>query len=194
MKAFFINCKTREEVIKVLGKMEERGIRFGSGRKPTTTSMPEDGVKLLVNMGVLELFALDEIPAICRKLYIKEVSVNDYLNSFIKKDLRAGQVIETRLGKKQIVMLTENGDYFFIGDDGAFSEAYNYNDYLIHNIFDELDIVKVFTPMSCNTLNNMELKLIWERKDNKIKEISVKEATNLLKEKFPDYSEIKIKM
>lgn len=189
MGAVFINCKTREELDKVLEKMERRGIRFESGRKPISISATITNGKLVVNMGVLVLRDLSDIPA----FYAKEISVDDYLNSFTKQDLRAGQIVEERSGEKLIVMRTDSGDYFF-ANKNSYTTGYNYNEDLTHKVFRELDFVKVCAPRDMGSLEGMGLKLIWERKEDKIKEISVDEATELLKEKFPDYSEIKIKI
>lgn len=71
-----------------------------------------------------------------------------------------------------------------------------YNDDLTMDYTPCLDIMKIYEgiPTYLNYMleSKIVLKLIWERMENKVKQLSVDEAAELLKEKFPDYSEIKI--
>lgn len=119
--------------------------------------------------------------------------------AFTKKDLKTGYIVECRDGTKYMVMknyMYESEVYLYgLYEWNTLDE---YNDDLTMDYISSLDIMKIYEgiPINLNYMlgDKIVLKPIWERTENKVKQLSVGEAVGLLKEKFPDYSEIKINL
>lgn len=108
---------------------------------------------------------------------------------FNKSDLKDGMVVETRDGNRYFVFKDK-----FRSEDG-YLRLYEYKENLLLKTreMNQFDIMKIFNPDAFWVFNDVLTKpgvLIWERKQTK--EISVEEAAKLLKERFPEFSEVKI--
>lgn len=110
--------------------------------------------------------------------------------TFYKEDMKDGFVIKTRNGKRFVVsgerLLSENG----------FLNLEQYTSGLCHTRYRDFDIVAVENPnKSPGNLNDLLNggSVIWVRRKT-VKELSAREAENMLKEKFPEYDELHIKV
>ena len=117
--------------------------------------------------------------------------------NFTKADLENGMVLETRDGKRYFYLNgNAHGEHSWIHTFDRYNEDLTYT----RCDFDgALDIIKVFKvnnkPSGCleRLLDDDNLNLIWERKEEpKVKEVTVEEAAELLKEKFSDFDKVKI--
>lgn len=109
---------------------------------------------------------------------------------FTKADLKEGMVLETRRGRRFMVV---NGNG--IGLD-TYLSLDDYADDLLCNNTDSGDIMKVFKVNGGGAPFKHMLNigsLIWERKEPKVKELTTEEAIELLKAKFAEFDEIRIK-
>jgi hypothetical protein len=106
---------------------------------------------------------------------IKKLNLIDDIKDstqFTKENLKTGMWIETRAGKKSLILLnTENGD-IHSGDEiwGCLS---GFKDNLLHERVKDYDVVKVYQPFSNSDFykvpNDNNSKIIWERKEEKPK-------------------------
>lgn len=95
---------------------------------------------------------------------------------FTKADLKPGMVVE----------LCDGDRYLFVNDKFAnaheWSDSKHYNNDLTHSVYENLNIVKVYTSTG-HTLGTMldksSLTLVWERKDD-VKEMTVAEIEKQL--------------
>ena len=194
MKEFKIWCETNEIREQVLEKMEQNDILWGCGSKPTKSSAAYDapiglyvsGRKSLTQSANRELFEEDDS---------KEISSKDYLE-FTKYDLKYGYMVVLRNECKGIYMPTSKGDYFNFVDDYCSICIDSYKDDLTISSCTNHDVMRVygysqFGEETCTTITEYR-ELLWERKEPKVKELTKKEAIELLKEKFKDFDEIKI--
>ena len=188
MKKYKIWCKTNEILDKVLEKMEQKGIVWRDGSKPTEHISYNAPIGLYVcELNFVTLFNFNEDDA-------QEISAEDYL-SFTKADLKYGYLVVLRNECKGIYMPTSKGDCFNLVDDYYSIDVNNYKDDLTISSTNH-DIMKVygyseFGDETCTTITESR-ELLWERKEPKVKELTTEEAIELLKEKFKDFDEIKI--
>lgn len=100
-----------------------------------------------------------------------------------KNELKSGMIVEYRNGNRRLVV---NDD--LIGSSGAGFLSYYDDDlkYVGNDVYDVLDIIKVYKYKYCMRLNRLleddSLDLIWERKEIKLtdKEIEILKALKLL--------------
>ena len=100
--------------------------------------------------------------------------------------------------KDKMIIELRNGNRFIMIDGCAVGKStYCSLEYIKYDLTsktnEDFDIVKIFevkTPITFIGILDNPGKLIWEREDTK--EITVEEAARMLKEKFPNYKNVKI--
>lgn len=194
---FKIWCETNDIRDKVLQRMEEEGIVWcHGGERPTewTKGLNNAPMALYVADNILsqgkakEYFNRHKYPEVHAADYIKK---QEEEKMFTKKDLKVGQLVDCKNGNRYLVLQAKNG--MFLSREIGWESLSNYDESLKNKHLSSFDIVKVYSidnKCECCSFEDENLTLIWERKT--VKEISAEEAAKLLKEKFPEFDEIKI--
>ena len=93
-----------------------------------------------------------------------------------KSNLKTGMIVEERNDRKMVVLLnTEYGDILRDTTSNIYGNLESYNENLLHNNQNELDIMKIHSSAyECECLNYGTYNIIWERKE--IKPIKFAEA------------------
>ena len=100
--------------------------------------------------------------------YKSEESMNKFMNTFKKEDLKTGMRVTCRSGEVYVVCLnTSEGDIFCMFD-GGFNRVSSYDDnWLLKTCNEKYDIVKIESPLHVadNMVKHPKLTLLWERKE-----------------------------
>lgn len=123
----------------------------------------------------------------CEECWNREMPKEDK-KMFTKNDLKDGMIVETKEGKRYMIMKD-----MCVGST-CYMSLRTHNDDLTYDFSRDLDIMKVYENNADGSFVHLIKnpgRLIWSRNEN-IKEITAEEAAQLLKEKFPEYSKIKI--
>ena len=207
MESFKIWCETREERDKVMEKMAKDGITWSETNncKPRAgdTAIPPYQVGFIVEENTVSWtpyvlgFANSTVP---------ENTVQDYLEEKIKmtkSDLKTGYIVTTRDGIECVVYLNVATIYSGLRENVLVGKNYywlrldNYNEDLTHPDNSSYDIVKVEKSFHPYCLQDLDYEAdnrqkLWEREEPKVKELTIDEATIILKDKLTEFDEIKI--
>ena len=105
------------------------------------------------------------------------------MKNFTKDKLKTGMIIEYRNGKRHIVLKdTPRGNIFSDVYNNIYSDTKNWNEELKFIDYDDnsWDIVKVYQPTqvwSYLTIDDNDIKLIWERKERVKREFKIIKAS-----------------
>lgn len=128
---------------------------------------------------------------------------------FKKSELQVMDIVKLRNGNIRLIL---PNDYSkekmatFTPEDGCESYMESYTEDLLYrpdfpyiNV-KEYDIIAVYRTNNTWAaihdffMEKLDIKWTWERNEQKVKELTVEEAAELLKEKFAEYDEVKITM